>query len=83
MKLTVLLLLFLVLSQVVTTLIATRDVAMLEKNIDSVMSPLTVEEREVKDYLEETFFKPLPTKHWEGIDTEKYWQEVKEFNNKS
>ena len=52
---------------------------MLEKNIDSVLNPLTDEEREAKKYLEETFFKPLPTRHWEGLELEKYWQELKKI----
>lgn len=59
-----------------TTLTAISDVAMLEKNIDAVVTPLTDREREVKEVLESQFFSQLSQSHWEGVELKEYLKQL-------
>ena len=51
---------------------------MVDTNVDAVLRPLTEKEREVQEEIERRFFKPLPQKHWEGVELRKYWQAMKQ-----
>lgn len=51
--------------------------AVLESNLDATLRPLTEKEKEVKDYIEKTFFAPLPQRHWEGVEIKQYWETLR------
>ena len=64
--------------QVTTTLVSMSDTAMVDTNVDAVLRPLTEKEKEVQEEIERRFFKPLPQKHWEGVELREYWQTIKQ-----
>lgn len=68
--------------QAVTTLTAISDSVMLKKNLDAVLRPLSMTEKEVKKELEEKFFSQLTQRHWEHIEVEKYWNTLKQLRTK-
>ncbi len=53
---------------------------MVNKNFEAVVHPLTAKEEEVKQYILETFFKPLKKPHWEGIEVKNYWTTLQSLN---
>ena len=50
--------------------------AMVDSNIEAACLPLTEKEAEVRDYIKKTYFDPLKSKHWEGVELEKYRKEI-------
>ena len=47
-----------------------NDHALVDKNIDAAMHPLTQKEQTVMDEIIRQYFTPLKQKHWEGVETE-------------
>ncbi|XP_076460782.1 uncharacterized protein LOC143293596 [Babylonia areolata] len=60
-----------------TTLVSTASLKNLQKNIDSVHTPLTSEEKAVQQEVMEKFMKPLNNKNWEGVEVAEYRQKLK------
>ena len=54
------------------------DENMFRQNCDSVLNPLSSKEIQIKDNMEEMFFKPLTLRHWEGVEVKEYWENMKE-----
>ena len=54
------------------------DRTILNSNVDAVLRPLTDTEREVKEYIEKTYFVPLAQRHWEGVEVKEYWNTLKQ-----
>lgn len=53
------------------------DTAMVDKNIDSVATPLSEKEKQVLEYITRKFFDPLDRRDWEDKEPLQYWQERK------
>jgi hypothetical protein len=54
-----------------------EDEDLIRRNCESVLNPLSDKETEIKDYVEERFFKPLMLRHWEGVEVQQYWKAMK------
>lgn len=65
-----------------TTLISTRSRENLEKNINWSKARLTKEHQTIVEELEEKFFKFLPSRNWENIEVNQYWEEMKKIGAK-
>ncbi len=55
---------------------AIKDIAMLERNIQSALTPLSDYERTVLEDITREFFEPLSVRHWEGKEVQQYWKEL-------
>lgn len=64
-----------------TTLVSTASLKNLMKNIDSVHTPLSQEEKTVQKEVMEKFMKPLNNKNWEGVEVEEYRRQRKALNS--
>lgn len=53
------------------------DSALIDKNLDAALQPLTDKELEVREIILERFFRPLKVKHWEGREVENYWRKIR------
>lgn len=61
-----------------STLIGTASCTNLQKNLDVFFDGLNNNEQIVQDYVMKTYFEPIPKKHWEGVEIEKYQTALKE-----
>lgn len=55
------------------------DPALIDKNLDAALRPLTEREQEVQEIILERFFRPLEVKHWEGREVEDYWRKIEQI----
>ena len=55
---------------------AIKDVTILEKNIQSALTPLSDYEQTVLEEITREFFEPLSVRHWEGREVQQYWREL-------
>jgi hypothetical protein len=46
------------------------------KNVDAALNQLTDHEAHVRDHIMHEYFAPLKIKHWEGLEVEKYQQNM-------
>ena len=63
--------------QAVTTLVSMCDTKMVDKNLDSALSPLTPHETKVMQHLLENIFGDMTQRHWEGVELRSYWDAVR------
>ena len=56
-----------------TTLVSMCDTEMVDKNLDSALSPLTPHEQEVMQHLLDNVFGDMTQRHWEGVELVSYW----------
>lgn len=54
------------------------DEDMIRCNCDSALKPPSSKEIQIKDDMEEMFFKPLTLRHWEGVEVKEYWKIMNE-----
>ncbi|XP_071102601.1 uncharacterized protein [Haliotis cracherodii] len=60
-----------------STLVSTASLKNLQKNIDSVYTPLTELEKKTQKEVMEKFMKPLNNKNWEGVEVAEYRASLK------
>ncbi|XP_067650359.1 uncharacterized protein [Haliotis asinina] len=60
-----------------STLVSTASLANLQKNIDSVYTPLSDLEKKTQAEVMEKFMKPLNNKNWEGVEVAEYRASLK------
>lgn len=53
------------------------DTKMVDKNLDSALSPLTPHEMKVMQHLLENIFGDMTQRHWEGVELHSYWDAVR------
>ncbi|XP_046550895.1 L-galactose dehydrogenase-like [Haliotis rubra] len=60
-----------------STLVSTASLQNLQKNIDSVYTPLSDLEKKTQQEVMEKFMKPLNNKNWEGVEVAEYRASLK------
>ncbi|XP_062510164.1 uncharacterized protein LOC134186264 [Corticium candelabrum] len=63
-----------------TTLVSTASLANLTKNLQAVSESLSEHEQQVSAHIMKHYFHPLGNKTWEGVEVQKYWQEMKKLS---
>lgn len=53
------------------------DEDMVKHNCEAVLNTLNDTEVEIKEHIENRFFKPLSLRHWEGVEVKEYWKAMK------
>ncbi|KAL4222889.1 hypothetical protein ACF0H5_018929 [Mactra antiquata] len=60
-----------------TTLVSTSSVVNMQKNLDSMSTPLSEVEHTVLQDVMDKFMLPLNNQHWEGVEVKAYWENIK------
>lgn len=66
-----------------TCLVSTASLVNAQKNIDTVTSPLTVEEKEVLQEVKVKFMETLTNAHWEGFEVQEYREKLENSTQSS
>ncbi|XP_071524868.1 uncharacterized protein [Panulirus ornatus] len=62
---------------VATHLMGNNNITILQRNLDSVLTPPTPLEDKLSQEVRQRFFDPLPRKHWEEEDSKMYWRKLR------